>query len=206
MNRHALTVLEFARALEVVGGYASSALGVRAVRDRLPQSGRESLETEQARVFAMVAILRSETGWGMPPIPDCAQSLARLRVAGTLLAGSDMLAIGTLLRASRMAHEALGDTRHPIAALALLGGYREQLLAEKRLEEQVDRVIAEDGTVRDDASPALRRLRRDLRGADPWPVALCWTACKPSSPCCSPSTSAARESNTASRNSPRTGS
>jgi DNA mismatch repair protein MutS2 len=166
MNRHALNVLEFARALDIVGGYASSALGARAVRERLPQTEREALDSEQSRVFAMVAIVRSDVGWTMPPIPDCAQALARLRVEGTLLAGTDMLALGTLLRASRTTHEALGDTRHPIVALALLAGYRDQLISEKRLEEQVERVIADDGTVRDDASPALRRLRRDLRGAE----------------------------------------
>ena len=111
MNRHALNVLEFARALDIVAGYASSALGARAVRERVPLVDREGLEQEQSRVFAMVALVRSDLGWSMPPIPDCAPALARLRVEGTLLAGSEMLSLGTLLRASRMTHEALGDTR-----------------------------------------------------------------------------------------------
>ena len=166
MNRHALNVLEFARALDIVGGFASSALGARAVRERLPQTDREALDGEQSRVFAMVAIVRSDVGWGMPPIPDCGQALARLRVEGTRLSGGELLALGTLLRASRMTYDALGDARYPAVSLALLAGYRERLVSEKRLEDQVDRVISEDGSVRDDASASLRRLRRELRGAE----------------------------------------
>ncbi|MEP7345962.1 MAG: Smr/MutS family protein, partial [Gemmatimonadaceae bacterium] len=57
-------------------------------------------------------------------------------------------------------------------SLALLASYRAQLLTEKRLEEHVERVIADDGTVRDDASPSLRRIRRELRGAEGELVAL----------------------------------
>lgn len=166
MNRHALAVLEFARALDVVAGYASSALGARAVHERTPARDYETVDREQSRVFAMVAIIRGDAGWGMPPIPECAPALARLRVEGTLLAGAEMLAIGALLRGSRLTWEALGDTRHPQVSLAILAEYRQLLFAEKRLEEEIDRIIDEDGTVRDDASPTLRRVRRELRSAE----------------------------------------
>jgi DNA mismatch repair protein MutS2 len=172
MNRHALAVLEFARALDIVAGFASSALGGRAVRERLPVRDREALDAEQARVFAMVALLHSDLGWTMPPIPDCALALARLRIEGTLLSGSDMLAMGALLRASRLTHDALGDTRRPAMALALLATSRQRLLSDKRLEEHVERVVGDDGSVRDDASPALRRIRRELRGAEAELVSL----------------------------------
>jgi DNA mismatch repair protein MutS2 len=40
-----------------------------------------------------------------------------------------------------------------------------RLVAAKEREDAIDRTIGDDGVVRDDASPALRRIRRDLRAS-----------------------------------------
>ncbi|MBV6522730.1 MAG: Endonuclease MutS2 [Gemmatimonadaceae bacterium] len=166
MNRHALAVLEFDRALEFVAGYASSAPGARAVRERSPRADRDEVERELAMVFALVAMLRGEVGWGLPAIPDCQQALVRLRIEGTTLTGMEVLQIWTLLRGSRLVHEALGDARHPAMSLALLADLRIRLFVDRRLEEAIERVVDDDGLVRDDASPALRRIRRELRSSE----------------------------------------
>lgn len=172
MNRHALQVLEFNRALDVVSGFASSSMGAGAIRDRSPQTDPGLLDREQSRVFAMIALLRHDIGFAMPAIPDVGPALARLRVEGTVLSGPDMLGIASLLRASRLASDALADTRYPAMSLALLADYRVPLFTDRRVEESVERIVDEDGTVRDDASPSLRRIRRELRGAEGELIAL----------------------------------
>jgi DNA mismatch repair protein MutS2 len=48
---------------------------------------------------------------------------------------------------------------------ALLSALIDALMSAPQLEERIDRTILDDGTVKDDASPALRRIRRELRAA-----------------------------------------
>jgi DNA mismatch repair protein MutS2 len=47
----------------------------------------------------------------------------------------------------------------------VLGPFVDRLLVAREQEEAIERAIGEDGTVRDDASPPLRRIRRELRAS-----------------------------------------
>ena len=47
----------------------------------------------------------------------------------------------------------------------MLAPFAERMVVAKDAEAAVERAIADDGSVRDEASPLLRRVRRDLRGA-----------------------------------------
>ena len=165
MNHHALSVLEFPRVLDVVADRASSTLGAIAVRALRPRTDREWLAAELARVQAMRSLLGSEGGWNPEPIPDVKQALARLRLAGATLEGTQLTAIATLLRSSRRMQSALRDPRRPAMATAYLLPFASRLIAAQRDEDAIDRAIDGDGSVRDDASPTLRRLRRELMGA-----------------------------------------
>lgn len=165
MNTHALTVLEFPRVLDVVADRASSALGAAAVRALRPSVEREWLALELARVQAMRSLLGSEGGWTPEPIPDARQALARLRLEGAALDGAQLLSVGILLRSSRRTQSSLRDARRPAMATAFLLPFATRLIAAQRDEEAIERAIDDDGTVRDDASPTLRRLRRELMGA-----------------------------------------
>ena len=165
MNAHALSVLEFPRVLDVVADRASSSLGATAVRALTPRTDREWLAAELARVQAMRAMLGAEGGWQPEPIPDARQPLGRLRVQGAALDGTQLTAIAMLLRSSRRTQSALRDPRRPAIATAYLLPFAARLIAAQRDEDAIDRAIDGDGTVRDDASPTLRRLRRELMGA-----------------------------------------
>ncbi len=165
VNPHALAVLEFPRVLDVVAERASSVLGAGAVRALRPRTDREWLALEHGRVQAKRAVLSSEGGWSPEPIPDVRQGLARLRLEGAALDGTQLTAIAMLLRSSRRTQSALRDPRRPAMATAYLLPFAVRLIAAQRDEDAIDRAIDGDGSVRDDASPALRRLRRELMGA-----------------------------------------
>jgi DNA mismatch repair protein MutS2 len=165
VNNHALSVLEFPRVLDVVADRASSSLGAVAVRALRPSVDRDWLAGELARVQAMRAVLSSEGGWSPEPIPDVRQALSRLRLEGAALDGVQLSAVATLLRSSRRTQSALRDPRRPAMATAYLLPFSARLISAQRDEEAIDRAVDGDGTVRDDASPALRRLRRELMGA-----------------------------------------
>jgi DNA mismatch repair protein MutS2 len=165
VNTHALSVLEFPRVLDVVADRASSTLGAAAVRQLRPRTDREWLAGELARVQAMRTMLSAEGGWSPEPIPDVRQALARVRLEGAALDGTQLSAVAVLLRSSRRTQSALRDARRPAMATAYLLSFATRLVAAQREEEAIDRAIDGDGTVRDDASPTLRKLRRELMGA-----------------------------------------
>lgn len=166
MNSHALNVLEFPRTLALIAERATSALGAERVRELRPESDRDAIEREHTRVAAMRALLSAEDPWNLQRVPDARPALTRLRVEGASLAAPDLLAVAALLQSSRITRESLRADRIPAVAAAVLAPQINSLLAEKSVEDRLDRAIDEEGDVRDDASPALRRIRRELKGSE----------------------------------------
>jgi DNA mismatch repair protein MutS2 len=165
VNSHALSVLEFPRVLDVVAGFATSDLGAARIRALVPSTDRAWLEHEHAVVAAMRAVVRDENPWHPGPIPDLGGPIDRLRVQGTMWTGLELIAGQTLLRSSRETQTRLRDPRRPAAVRALLDPLLSQLVALPALEEVIGKALLDDGTVKDEASPALRGIRRELRAA-----------------------------------------
>jgi DNA mismatch repair protein MutS2 len=173
---HALEVLEFARLLDHVAGHASSTPGAERIRALRPlrvggthldrDEALHALRMEHARVVAMRALITSEGGWRSEAVPDLTEPLLRLRVPGTSWNGRELRSAVTLLQSSRRTQAALTDDARPAMARAPLAIYATALVARPAIEQQLERVLTEDGEIKDDASPALRRIRRELRGAE----------------------------------------
>jgi DNA mismatch repair protein MutS2 len=172
LNTHALAVLQFASVLDAVAEHASSGPGAAAVRELRPVPDREAAERELTRVAAMRAMVASDIGWSPQGFQDVRTALARLRVPGTTLAGADLRDVGQLMRASRLTAESLRDPRQPLVPRTILEPLRTRLPSHASAEQAIDKAIDDDAGVRDEASPALRRVRRELRGAQAELVAL----------------------------------
>jgi len=166
VNRHALSVLELHRVLDVVASGATSELGAQRVRDLVPSTDRAWIEREHARVAAVRALRAGEPPWYPEPAPDLRHGLERLRVAGLAWTTTELLAAKQLLRSSRRTREALGDEKRPAAARAMLAPFVARLVADKTIEAAIDRCIGDDALVKDEASPTLRKLRRELRASE----------------------------------------
>lgn len=162
---HALTVLEFSRVRELVAGHASSAAGAARARELEPLGSEYEVAAEHARVEAMRAMIGSDAGWHPEPIPDLTGALGRLRVEGAAWTAAELRAAVTLLVSSRRALAALHDASLDEGVTAPLEPLAAALVRDPDSEREIDRVIREDATVRDDASPPLRRVRKELRGA-----------------------------------------
>lgn len=166
MNRHALQVLEFDVALDVVAGHASSRLGGEAVRALAPSLDRLWIEMEQDRVSAVRTVIASERGWPTEPIPDARAALQRVRVEGTVLAPAELLSVAVIARSSESVARALADDRAGPVVRGVLFPHLSRLASVPPIERAVSKAIDADGNVADEASPALRRIRRDLRGTE----------------------------------------
>ncbi len=166
MNSHALNVLEFPRVLDVVADRASSDLGAARVRALRPTSERAWIEREHSRVAAVRSIAESDKGWSTVAIPGAGEAIARLSVRSAVLSGSDLVLLGTLLRSSRTMRAFIASEKHPAVVRAVLEPFRLALADEQAVERMISAAIDDDGNVRDEASPLLRKLRRELRGTE----------------------------------------
>jgi len=157
---HALRLLEFPRALELVADRAGSSLGAERVRALRPLSHRDDVEEALAAADDMVTFLLRTSEWAPPPIPDARGALRRLDVDGSVLDEAALRDVGVLLSSSRRARRDLVRRSDDFRRLAALGG---RLLERKTEEERLERSIDPSGEVADGASPALGRLRRQMR-------------------------------------------
>ena len=163
MNAHALGILEFPRLLAHVAGRAHSSPGAAAVRARVPSTDRALIEAEHQRVNAVRTQVQSDLGWPAEAIPDIEMPLSRLRIEGLTWGALDLLQCAILLRSSRRMRVALNDPRRPVVVRAILAQIGGDLVELRAQEDAIGKAIADDGTVKDDASPNLRRVRRELR-------------------------------------------
>jgi len=165
VNAHALGILEFPRLLELVAERAASAPGAARVRALTPSSDLAWLEGEHRRIGAVRSLLGSEPVWRPEPVPELSGPIQRLRVMGSVWNGQELVAGAILLRSARRTRDALRDDRRPAVIRAVLGSFAERMVVAKAQEEQIERALGDDGVVKDDASTALRRIRRELRAS-----------------------------------------
>jgi len=162
MNRHALDVLQFEAALDVVARHAATPLGAAAVRALTPADGQGWIREELARVEEALTLLHRTDGFGVPAIPDVRAALKLLAVAGSVWEAPTLRDAALLLRSVRLARDALAGGAERFPHLAPLAERLRPLDAEA---ERIRRAVDDAGQVRDDASRELGRLRREMRGA-----------------------------------------
>ena len=164
MNAHALGVLELSRVLGLVADRASSLLGADRVRDLGPRTDRGDIERELARVEAARALIGPDNEWAPEPVPDLMAALDRLRVEGMAWTGHELRSAAVLIVSARRTRLVLANERRPAEARRVLADVGAPLPDLGNHDAAIARAIDEDGGVRDDASPQLRRLRQNCRG------------------------------------------
>ncbi|MGH7467259.1 MAG: endonuclease MutS2 [Longimicrobiales bacterium] len=162
MNEHALQVLQFHEALAVVAGFAAGPLGAQAVRSLRPTDVLSEIEMELQRVEEMQLFLQRADNWAAAALPDLDAQLRKLLVQGSVWEAPAFRDAALMLEAARSSRRALVKLRSAFPLLVLLA---ERLVELGPMEDQIERAIAADATVRDTASRELARLRRELRGA-----------------------------------------
>lgn len=157
-----LTQIEWAAALDVVAGYAAGPLGAARVRQRRPSGDVQEVRASLVAVAELADLLRHNDPFRAEPVPDLGGPLELLTVPGGVLDGPGLHQITQGLRAMRLVAGELRRVRDVAPAVAAL------LVAipPRDLERELERAVAPDGSVQDEASPGLKRARaavRDLR-------------------------------------------
>jgi DNA mismatch repair protein MutS2 len=155
----ALAAIEFPAALESVAAHAVTSLGADWVRALRPRTDAFWVDEE----LALVAIVaeRFAAGDDLRPdgFPDVAACLGRLRLEGSCLDGPELVALGRLLTAARLSFGRVNRAARESPRLQALTAPP----LPRDLEDRLAAALEPDGAVKDGASPALARARREVR-------------------------------------------
>ncbi|MGO9602340.1 MAG: endonuclease MutS2 [Candidatus Binataceae bacterium] len=160
MRERDLRALEFDKVLHLAMEHAASDPGREAIAALRPSIDPVEVK-ERLRATAEMVELRAHAG--SLPIREFADQrnliLAASRV-GAVLDGASLVKVRDFVLASR---NVAGFLRSRIERLPHLAALHQNLLAPKELADAMLAALADDGSLLDDASPELKRLRTRLR-------------------------------------------
>ncbi|HST13660.1 MAG TPA: hypothetical protein VLJ44_02275, partial [Gaiellaceae bacterium] len=164
MDGEALQALELPAILERLAATAATDLGAARARSLAPSAAADEVGARQALTAEAVALLDGADDPPLAGVTDIAAFVERAERDGTL-APADLHAVSVSARVAVDARRVVHGRRDDVPLLAAIADRIDPSLAQ--LAESIDRCVEEDGSdLRDDASPKLRKLRRELRNGD----------------------------------------
>src|SRR3954451_10174090 len=157
MKRTSGELLEFEELKGLVGRYVAGPLG-RAELNRLqPSDDREFLERTLAEVAQAMEFVRENGRLPLGGLVDTNESVARLRIEGAALEASEIADLTRFLERADEVRGLLANQQFPLLAR------RSSMMADFRgLLREIGGKVLPNGSIADDASVALHRLRRDI--------------------------------------------
>jgi DNA mismatch repair protein MutS2 len=166
MPRSAEELLEFGRLREIVCRFNTCAPGRRAVEALKFSQDRAQLQSEFALIREAMEWLRGSNELGFGALADPDPWLTRLEPgASEIAASTTVLAPGELLDAASLLNTAAWLKTHFREARESFPGLsaRAESLADfRQIASVIRKTVLPDGTISDDASPELRRIRGTL--------------------------------------------
>jgi DNA mismatch repair protein MutS2 len=170
LRNFSVDLLEFESLRQLVGRFVRSQLGRHELEELAPHSDREILESALADAAEAVTYMRA-TEESQPAtrgaairlrfdsIPDIRATLPMLRIEG---AGLEAVQILDLTRLLEQAGEIRAILNMASARYPRLGARAAHIFDPRSMLRDLAGKILPDGTLADDASVALHRLRRDI--------------------------------------------
>ena len=160
MNAHTLERLEFGKVLDRIAAGCMLPLGAAAVRALAPLTDAEGIRTRADRIGEAVAILDQGHDFAVERFEDPGPILERAAIEDSALTAPELQTVASVLRNARdvqRTFKRLRDTAPSLWKLSM------DLAPEPDLLAAIERAIQPDGSVADDASEELRRIRRQVR-------------------------------------------
>ena len=155
----AIDKLDFELIRSKIQSFTVSPYGYEHLEKLEPMTIFAEVHDELERVRQMSFLLDSEDSPPLENVPDCRRALHRASLEASVLAGEDFRDILIALRVSRSLRQFFRKREEKVP---LLGALADTLIEEKMLEFHVDRIVDEEGNVKDSASKELRRIRKEI--------------------------------------------
>ena len=160
MDQHTLTTLEYPRIIELLKGKCRTPYGLEEIGRTAPLFERDPIETRLDEHQQMKEIITFGAAFPLYRIEeDCRDLINRATVEGAYLEPTEIRIILELVEVSieLKNYDPEGREKFP-AILPYLKGVR----AYPELRSEINKTIDYDGSIKDSASSALKRIRREL--------------------------------------------
>jgi len=166
MNDHTLRVLEYDKVASVVSGFAASEAGRDAVLALLPATDAGIVETRLHETQEFLHLLRSNEVPPLDNILNVRGAVQKLGPTGSMLSPVELLSVATTLGAGRRVRQFFqrfeGKGTEARLQTPLLCARAGKIRPLKHIEDAVFSAIDEQAEVKDSASPALRKVRKQI--------------------------------------------
>ena len=166
MNDHTLRVLEYDKVASVVSGFAASEAGRDAVLALLPATDAGIVETRLQETREFMHLLRSNEVPPLDGILNVQGAVHKLGPTGGMLSPVELLSLATTLGAGRRAKHFFqrfeGKGAEARLRTPLLCTRAGKIRPLQYIEEAVFSAIDDKAEVKDSASPALRKVRKQI--------------------------------------------
>lgn len=157
MNPHSLRVLEFAKIQAALVDRTTFEGGARLASSLQPSVDRQAISERLAEISEIRRIF-DESELPLHGLASLSLILDRAEPEGSVLSGVDLAPVARSLHVIQRLRSFFQEWEEKIPRLAARG---HELSALGMLREQIDRCVDGGGEIRDSASAALRKIRRD---------------------------------------------
>jgi DNA mismatch repair protein MutS2 len=156
--------LEWEPLLELVAGFAASTVGHKAILDLKPSTDEEWITRQHQLTGELRLLLGDQVSVPLGGLFDPTQLAAKSRIPGAALEADELLAVARLANDVAAWQSLLQSP--PVRLVGKLTGLSQLSVALaggslRPLAETIESTIQPDGSLADDASPELNRIRRE---------------------------------------------
>lgn len=164
MNSKTLRVLEFNKIIGMLRQYAASDLG-KAIVDKLePSTDIQEISLNQKETSEAVSMILKKGSLGLGGLRDIGEYIKRVNISGVLNI-EELIHIGDFLRVSRRAKD-YAKSENKNDSFPILEPQFNAIETVNDLEREIERCIPSPTEIADDASRALREIRRNIKIAN----------------------------------------
>lgn len=161
MDNKALNTLEFDKIKNMLSSKAASALGKRLVDELMPSSDISDIRRWQTETSVAVSMIMKKGSLVLGGLKDITDSLKRVNIGG-VLSIDELTSIGSFLYCARKAKK-YSESESKNDDFSALSSYFDAIVCLSELENDIERCIIDGKEISDEASPALRDIRRSIR-------------------------------------------
>jgi len=161
MDLSVLKTLEYNKIRAKLADRSSCMLGRELAEELVPTSELTEVKRRIAETREAREILDAISNIPLGGIRDIRVMLKRAEV-GSILDPHELIAVSSTLYASRRMKSFFADMP---SSILILAGYGANITALPNVENAIENIVNEQGTIRDDASAELLKIRRDVRSA-----------------------------------------
>lgn len=159
MNQQAFEPLEFDQLRSLLSAYAQTPIGRKQLLELMPQEDLALIERAHQEVKECEDYQREFGRIRIPEMTDPAPLLSRLAIENTYLSAEEMLELQSIISAGHSLRTQFREVEHEFLALAAIISQIPNLTA---IYQRLRDSLLPSGEVNEDASPELKRLRREI--------------------------------------------